>query len=103
MRFQNRLCVPNKEEFKRKILEEAQNTQYSVHSGGTKMYRDLRQFFWWDNMKREIAEYVDKYMMCQKVKVEYKCPVGKLRSLEILTWKWDSISMDFIIEFPCLI
>jgi len=42
LRFQNRLCVPDKEEKKRKILEEAHNTRYSVHPGGTKMYRDLR-------------------------------------------------------------
>jgi len=68
LRFQNRLCVPNNEELKRTILEEAHNTQYSVHPGGTKMYRDLRQFYWWDNMKREIAEYVDKCLICQKVK-----------------------------------
>ena len=40
--FQNRLRVPNKEELKRKIFEEAYNTRYSVHPGGTKMYKDLR-------------------------------------------------------------
>jgi len=45
LRFQNKLCMPHKEELKRWILEEAHNTQYSVHPGGTKMYRDLRQFF----------------------------------------------------------
>jgi len=99
-RFQNRLCVPDKEEIKRKILEEAHNTRYSVHPGGTKMYRDLRQFFWWDNMKREIAEYVDRCLTCQRVKVKHQRPVGELRPLEIPTWKWDSISMDFIRGLP---
>ena len=49
------------------------------------MYRDLRQFFWWENMKREIAEYVDKYLTCQKVKVEHQRPVDELKSLEIPT------------------
>ena len=52
LRFQNRLCVSNKEEFKRRILKEAHNTRYSVNPGGTKMYRDLKQFFWWENMKK---------------------------------------------------
>jgi len=80
LRFQNRLCVPNKEELKKRILEEAHNTRYSVHLGGTKMYWDLRQFFWWENMKREIAEYVDKCLTCQKVKDEHQRPVGELRS-----------------------
>ena len=45
LRFQNRPSVPNKEELKRRILEEAHNTRYSVHPGGTKIYKDLRQFF----------------------------------------------------------
>jgi len=39
------------------ILEVVHNNCYSVHPGGTKMYRDFRQLFWWDNMKKEIVEY----------------------------------------------
>ena len=39
-------------------------------------------------------------MTCQKVKVEYQRPVRELRPLEISTWKWDSISMDFIMGLP---
>jgi len=81
-------------------LEEAHNTRYSVHPGGTKMYRDLRQYFWWNNMKKDVAEYVDKCLTCQKVKAEHQRPVGELRPLEIPTWKWDSISMDFVMGLP---
>ena len=66
MRFQNHLCVPNKAELEEKILIEARNTQYSVHPVGRKMYRDLKQYFWWDNMKREITEYVDRCLTYQK-------------------------------------
>jgi len=102
LRFQNRLCVPDHSELKEKILAEAHNTRYSIHPGGTKMYRDLKQYFWWDNMKREIAEYVDRCLTCQKVKAKHQRPVGELRSVEIPTWKWDSISMDFIIGLPFL-
>jgi len=102
LRFQNRLCVPDIAELKEQILTEAHNTRYSIHPGGTKMYRDLKQYFWWDNMKREIAKYVDRCSTCQRVKAEHQCPVGELRTLEIPTWKWDSISMDFIMGLPLL-
>ena len=64
------------------------------------MYRDLRQYFWWNNMKKEVAEYVDKCLTYQKVKAEHQRPVGELRPLEISTWKWDSISMDFVMVLP---
>jgi len=60
------------------------------------VYRDLKQYFWWGNMKREIAEYVDRCLTCQKVKQEHQRPIGELR----LTWKWDSISMDFSMGLP---
>ena len=64
------------------------------------MYRDLRQHFWWNNMKKEVAEYVDKCLTCQKVKLEHHPLVGELQPLEIPTWKWDMISMDFVICLP---
>jgi len=53
-------------------MAEAHNTKYSIHSGGTKMYRDLRHNFWWSNMKRDIAEYVSKCLTCQRVKAEHQ-------------------------------
>ena len=100
LQFQNRLCVPQNEELRKQILEEAHNTHYSVHPRGTNMYRDLRQYFWWNNMKKEVAKYVDKCLTCQKVKVEHQRSVGELRRLEIPTWKWDLISMDFVMGLP---
>jgi hypothetical protein len=43
--FKDRLVVPKKEALKRKILNEAHTSRYSIHSGSTKMYHDLRQQF----------------------------------------------------------
>ena len=85
LRFQNRQCVPSSDGLKKKILAEAHNTHYSVHLGGTKIYRDLRQYFWGDNMKKEIVEYIDNYLTYQRDKAEHQHPIGKLRPLEILT------------------
>jgi hypothetical protein len=48
-------------------------------------------------MKREIARYVLECDTCQKVKVDYMKPRGLLQPLGILDWKWDDISMDFIV------
>jgi hypothetical protein len=38
--------------------------------------------------------------MCQRVKAEHQRPAGLLQLLEIPTWIWDDISMDFIVDFP---
>jgi hypothetical protein len=40
--FKERLVVPKKEALKKKILDEAHTSSYSIHPGCTKMYHDLR-------------------------------------------------------------
>ena len=59
LRFGNRLCVPNDFALKKEIMEEAHCTPYLVHLGSTKIYRDIRETYWWNNMKREIAQFVE--------------------------------------------
>jgi hypothetical protein len=41
--FKERLVVPKKEALKKKILDKAHLSRYSIHPGSTKMYPDLRQ------------------------------------------------------------
>jgi hypothetical protein len=40
--FKERQVVPKKEELKKKILDEAHTSRYTIHPGSTKMYHDLR-------------------------------------------------------------
>jgi hypothetical protein len=56
--FKERLVVPKREALKKKILDEAYTSRYSIHHGSTKMYHDLRQQFWWARMKHEVDLYV---------------------------------------------
>ncbi|KAL8103407.1 hypothetical protein AgCh_027832 [Apium graveolens] len=74
--------------------------RYSIHPGSTKMYRDLKEYYWWPNMKREVAEWVSKCLTCQRVKAEHQRPSGLLRPLEIPEWKWEHIAMDFMTGLP---
>jgi hypothetical protein len=69
--FKNRLVVPNKEALKKKILDEAHTSRYSIQPGSTKMYHHLRQQSWWTRIKCEIAHYVSECDTCQKVKADY--------------------------------
>jgi hypothetical protein len=98
--FKERLVVPKKEVLKKKILDEAHTTRYSIHPRSTRMYHDLRQQFWWTRMKREVARYVSECDTCRKVKTEYMKHGGLLQPLSIPEWKWDDISMDFIVGLP---
>jgi hypothetical protein len=56
--FKSRLVIPKNQDLKRKILDEAYLSKFSMHPGSTKMYHDLKPLYWWTRMKREIAQYV---------------------------------------------
>jgi hypothetical protein len=60
----------------------------------------VKSQYFWPGMKREIAEYIARCMECQKVKTEHRHPAGLLQPLPILEWKWEVVTMDFIMGLP---
>ncbi|KAL0539922.1 hypothetical protein IC582_024143 [Cucumis melo] len=98
--FERRLCVPSDSAVKTKLLSEAHSSPFSMHPGSTKMYQDLKRVYWWRNMKREVAEFVSKCLVCQQVKAPRQKPAGLLQPLSIPEWKWENVSMDFITGLP---
>ncbi|GJS02873.1 putative reverse transcriptase domain-containing protein [Tanacetum coccineum] len=82
------------------IMLESHKSKYSIHPGSDKMYHDLRKLYWWPNMKADIATYVSKCLTCAKVKAEHQKPSGLLQQPEIPVWKWERITMDFILKLP---
>nr|GEV91965.1 hypothetical protein [Tanacetum cinerariifolium] len=81
-------------------MHESHKSKYSIHPGSDKMYQDLKQLYWWPNMKANIATYVSKCLTCSKVKAEHQTPSGLLVQPEIPKWKWEKITMDFITKIP---
>ncbi|KAL0551335.1 hypothetical protein IC582_010421 [Cucumis melo] len=98
--FERRLCVPSDSAVKTELLSEAHSSPFSMHPGSTKMYQDLKRVYWWRNMKREVAEFVSKCLVCQQVKAPRQKPAGLLQPLSIPEWKWENVSMDFITGLP---
>ncbi|WVZ93900.1 hypothetical protein U9M48_039851 [Paspalum notatum var. saurae] len=98
--FKNQLVVPKDMELRKKILDEAHTSIFTMHPGSNKMYQDLKQKFWWTRMKREIAKYVSECDVCQRVKADHLKPVGMLQPLALPAWKWEDIHIDFIVGLP---
>ena len=78
----------------------ATNSRYSTHPGDDKMYLDLKEYYWWPRMKKDIVLYIGKCLTYSKVKAEYQKPSGLLQQPEIPQWKWEQISMDFVTKLP---
>jgi hypothetical protein len=76
--FKNQICVPETGDLRETILREAHNSAYSIHPSSTKMYQDLKQRYWWYDMKRDVAAHVALCDTCDRVKVEHQRPAGLL-------------------------
>jgi hypothetical protein len=100
--FKKRICVLEIENLRQLILREAHDSAYSIHPGSTKMYQDLKEKYWWYNLKSDVATHVALCDVCQRVKAKHQRPVELLQPLKVLEWKWEEISMDFIGGLPCI-
>ena len=62
--YRDRVCVPNDDELKKFILEDAHIGSFAVHPSSMKMYQDLKTSYWWFGMKRGVSEFVTICMVC---------------------------------------
>ncbi|KAM2390555.1 hypothetical protein ACFX1X_034280 [Malus domestica] len=93
----NRLFVPkDNEAVKKEILDEAHTSVYAMHPGSTKLYRTIYHFYFWEGMKRDVAEYISRCLICQQVKADRQRLGGLMQNLPIPIWKWEDITMDFV-------
>jgi hypothetical protein len=51
-------------------------------------------------MKKKIVAYVVRCDNCCRVKAVHLKPTGLLQPLSVPRWKWEEVSMDFIIRLP---
>jgi hypothetical protein len=94
------LVVPIDPEIRKTLFDEDHMSKFSIHPGSTKMYQDLKQNFWWSNMKVDIAKYVAECDTCPRMKASHLRSARVPQPLSIPMWKWDDISMDFIVGLP---
>ncbi|GJX35560.1 putative reverse transcriptase domain-containing protein [Tanacetum coccineum] len=98
--FNNRSWLSCFGDLRALIMHESHKSKYSVHPGSDKMYQDMKQLYWWPNMKADIITYVSKCLTCLKVKAEQQKPSSLLVQPEIPQWKWDNITIDFVTKLP---
>ena len=94
------IYVPSIGDLREFIILEAHRAPYVAHLGVKKLHSDLRQLYFWPRMRVQIVDIISRCLECQRVKAEHRHPGGLLQPHEIPMWKWDVISMDFIVGLP---
>ncbi|GKA24456.1 reverse transcriptase domain-containing protein [Tanacetum coccineum] len=69
-----RAWIPKVNNLRDVILDEARLSRYLIHPGADKMYQDVKEYYGWPGMKKDIVVYVGKCLSCAKVKAEYEKP-----------------------------
>ena len=86
------------ETLQREVLREAHESRLVTHHGNTKMYQDLREFYWWPNMKRKVTEYMAKCEVCQHVNMEHQKPTWFLQSYVIEVVRLHEVPVSIVLD-----
>jgi hypothetical protein len=70
------------------------------HPGFQKTYMAIKCHYYWQGMKGDIKNYVERCLKCQVLKIEQVKNPGLLQPLGVPNLKFESISMDFIVGLP---
>ena len=79
---QDRLCVLYVQHLRNEIMIEAHHSHYAIHPRSMMMYQNLKSYYWWNNMKKEIAGFVSRCLVGQQVQVDHQKPPGLLQPLK---------------------
>jgi len=83
LKLGQQLCVSDIDDLRELIIREMHYAHYHIHPGTTKMYHDIKGYYWWLGMKRDVAQFVSTCLACQQVKFEYQKPSGLLEEIEL--------------------
>lgn len=91
MRFKGGICAMRFGNLIQLILSQTYCFRYSIHLSVTKIYRDLRHYYWWSEIKMDIVDFVFRYLHSQHMNSKYLKPGGFLQRLPILEWRREQI------------
>ncbi|MBW0593297.1 hypothetical protein O181_133012 [Austropuccinia psidii MF-1] len=98
--FKDRVVIPSNEELQLNILQTCHDSPLAGHPGQEKTLKLIKRDFYWAGMNQFIKDYVSSCQQCSRNKNIHHKKFGLLKPLQIPSGPWNSLSMDFITQFP---
>jgi len=100
LRFRGKIYIPQSPDLHRQIVALCHDTHIAGHPGCWKTLELVSRNYWWPQMSRYIGQYVSTCDLCLRTKPWQHSPVGELQPLSIPDAQWDTLSVDFVVEYP---
>jgi len=95
-----RIYVPNADNLREIIISEHHDLRIAGHLGTQKTLLYIQRKYYWPKMKHAVKQYIQSCEFCQRNKSNRQAPAGLLQPLPVPEFRWDSVSMDFIVDLP---
>jgi hypothetical protein len=83
-----------------RILHEFHDSPLAGHTGVTKTFKAVSQWFWWPGLRADVHAYVASCDSCQRHKASTKKRAGLHQALHVPDYAWECISMDLVVKLP---
>ena len=98
--FRHRVAVPSDLGVRQLIMRQCHDTLCAGHQGWTRTLELVARSFWWPRLSQWVRKYVAACASCQAQKPRATGKPGLLQPLPVPDTRWQSVSMDLMVELP---
>jgi len=100
IQYRGKCYVPKSGQLRLWLIQEHHDTALAGHPRRAKTFDLLDRQYYWNDMRKQVDQYVRNCHSCQRSRSSRHSTFGVLRPLPVPEKPWEDISMDFVVGLP---